>query len=482
MPTFAYDDAAHLLRRMGFGGSPKQINALQRMGLQGAVDHLLNFQKVDNSNLQALLNASFKFSHPYKFNDFNIDEVKRWWFTRMIHTARPFEEKMTLFWHSHFATADSKVDNPIFMYLQNQTLRAKGLGKFDDLLLAVAQDPAMLVWLDGVTNVAGDPNENFAREVQELFTQGIFDVITGQPNYTQNDVHEIARTFTGWGFYWPNYNKKPFDIVFAIDPSSHDSGSKTIYGVTANYEGQDVLQIIAARRSTARFLVKKFFNYFVYPLDLTTTADQQTVETYADIYVNSGHSISQVLQAIFTSDEFFSERARFALVKNPVEYVVGSILMPGATHNTGTNVYEGDAGTVQFLCQLMGQELMNPPDVSGWPVGISWINTATALNRYTYADYVASNRPSDTSAAGVFIPAKVLSSLTKTNAADTVTSFATSLGPLPLDAAAQANLANYLNTADDGSTVEFTKNPQEVDEKVRGLVHQMMCLAEYQLN
>jgi len=482
MPTFEYDDAAHLLRRMGFGGSPKQITALQAMGLSGAVDHLLNFQKVDNSALNSLLDASFNFSHPYKFNDFNIDEVKRWWFTRMIHTARPFEEKMTLFWHSHFATADSKVDNPIFMYLQNQTLRNLAVGRFDDLLLAVAQDPAMLVWLDGVTNVAGDPNENFAREMQELFTMGIFDVISGQPNYTQDDVHQIARTFTGWGFYWPNYNKKPFDLVFAIDPNSHDTGPKTIYGVTANYEGQDVLQIVAARQATARFLVKKFFNYFVYPLDLATSQDQQTVDTYANIYLTSNHSISAVLEAIFTSDEFFSDRARFALVKNPVEYVVGSILLSGATHNPGTQVYVGDAAVVQSLCDLMGQELLNPPDVSGWPVGIGWINTASALNRYTYADYVASNRPQNTSDAGVFLPAKVLKAQTKTTAVDTVANFANLLGPLPLDSASQANLVAYLTTASDGSTVDFTKNNQTVDDKIRGLVHQIMCLAEYQLN
>src|ERR1700733_7084670 len=482
MPTFEYNDAAHLLRRMGFGGTPKQISALQDMGLAGAVDHLLNYQKTDNSQLEALLDASFKFSHPYKFADFNIDEVKRWWFTRMIHTARPFEEKMTVFWHSHFATADSKVDNPIFMYLQNLTLRNNALGRFDDLLLAIAEDPAMLVWLDGVTNVAGNPNENFAREMQELFTMGIFDVITGQPNYTQDDVHQIARTFTGWGFYWPNYNNKPFDIVFGIDPNSHDTGAKTIYGVTANYEGQDVLQIVAARQATARFLVMKFFNYFVYPLDLTTAADQQTVDSYANIYMSSNDSISQVLQAIFTSDEFFSNRARFALVKSPVEYVVGSILMSGATHNPGTSVYKGDAGTVQSLCDLMGQELLNPPDVSGWPVGLGWINTASALNRYTYADYVVSNRPQSTSDAGVFLPAKVLLSQTETTAADTINNFAALLGPLPLDAATQANLSSYLTTAGDGSTIEFVKNSQTVDEKIRGLVHQIMCLPEYQLN
>jgi uncharacterized protein (DUF1800 family) len=482
MATFGYDDAAHLLRRMGFGGSPKQINALVARGMEGAVNHLMNYQKIDNSSLNTLLAASFDFSNPNNFNNFNIDEVRRWWFTRMVHTARPFEEKMTLFWHGHFATADSKVDNPILMYLQNQTLRANALGQFDKLLLAVAQDPAMLVWLDGITNVAGAPNENFARECQELFTMGVYDVVTGEPNYTQDDVHQIARTFTGWGFYWPHYNRSPYHILFVIDSNSHDPGPETIYGQTANYEGQDILQIIAARQATARFLVSKFFNYFVYPLDLTTSADQQTVDTYAAIYMNSNHSIAAVLNAIFTSDEFFSDRARFALVKSPAETVVGTVLMSGAIHNPGTNFYEDGADTLQTNCTAMGEELLNPPNVAGWPGAINWINTATALARFSYTNDLLSNRPQDTSAPGVWIPAHVLTALTQQTASDTVNSFLNILGPLALDNVALTNLANYLTTADDGSTVPFTKNAGTIDEKVRGMVHQIMCLPEYQLN
>ncbi|HEY6333264.1 MAG TPA: DUF1800 domain-containing protein, partial [Blastocatellia bacterium] len=419
--------------------------------------------------------------HAYNFGDFNIDELKSWWFTRMIHTAAPFEEKITLFWHSHFATANSKVDNPIFMYLQNLTLRKLALGTFDNLLLAIAQDPAMLVWLDGVTNVAGNPNENFARELQELFTMGITDVITGEANYTQTDVHEIARAFTGWGFYWPNYYGEPFDIVFAVNPNTHDNGPKTIYGVTADYDGEDVLQLIAAREATARFLVSKFFDYFVYSLDLSTAADQQTVQTYAGIYMNSGHSILAVLQAIFTGDEFFSDRARFALVKSPAEFVVGSILMPGAIHNPGTSVYENGGTTIQDFATLMGQELFNPPNVGGWPVGIGWVNTASALGRYGYADYIATNRPTSPG-PGAWIDPGTLSMMTSPSAADTVANFASRLGPLPLDSTSVTNLTNYLMTLDNGSIGEFKKNASSVDEKVRGLVHLIMSLPEYQLN
>ncbi|HKV40024.1 MAG TPA: DUF1800 domain-containing protein [Blastocatellia bacterium] len=480
MASFGYDDAAHLLRRMGFGGPPSQIKALQRRGLNGAVNRLLNYQRIGNGSLNAVLSSSFNFSDPNIFANFNIDEIRRWWFTRMVHTARPFEEKMTLFWHNHFATADSKLDNPLLMYLQNLTLRKNALGRFDDLFLAIAQDPAMLIYLDGVKNHLGDPNENFARECQELFSMGIFDVITGEPNYTQDDIHQIARTFTGWGFFWPNYNRRPFNVVFGIDPNDHDSGSKTIYGVTANYEGQDILQIIGARRATARFLVKKLWEFFVYPLNLADAADQQTVEKYADVYMTSNHSIVQIMQAIFTSDEFFSDRARFALVKSPVEFVVSSVQMAGATHNPGTSFYDPGADTLQTNCSLMGQELLNPPDVSGWTHGVGWINTATALNRYTYGNSIVSNR--DPNSPGVYIAAQTLSALTRQTATDTVNSFLTAFGPLALDSAALNNLANYLTLGDDGSTVPFTKNSGTVDKKIRGLVHQIMCLPEYQLN
>ena len=160
--------------------------------------------------------------------------MQRWWFTRMVHTQRQFEEKMTLFWHNHFATASSKVDD-IFMIVQNLTLRNNALDRFDDLLLKVAQDPAMLLWLDGVTNVSGQPNENFSRELQELFTMGIKDVVTGEPNYTEQDVKEIARAFTGWKFFRPRDNPSPYAFLFFENPPEHDDKIKTVYGQTLNF-------------------------------------------------------------------------------------------------------------------------------------------------------------------------------------------------------------------------------------------------------
>ncbi|HKY04614.1 MAG TPA: DUF1800 family protein, partial [Blastocatellia bacterium] len=306
-----YDDIAHVLRRMGFGGSPEDIDGLVPRGREGAVDFLIDFNNIDNKPLDDVLAASFDFSDVTDNQKFNQGEIRRWWFTRMVYSRRQFQEKMTLFWHNHFATALSKVDDRL-MYNQNLTLRSSVLDRFDSLLLKVSQDPAMLVWLDGTTNVLGSPNENFAREIQELFTMGVNDVVTGEPNYTEQDVKEIARAFTGGKFRRDRAGAGLTFTFFKAD-NQVDKGSKTIYGQTANFTWEDVITIVSARRATARYLVKELFEFFVYPLT-SSAADKQTIEKFADVYMNRDHSIKELVRAIFTSDEFFSDRARFALV------------------------------------------------------------------------------------------------------------------------------------------------------------------------
>ena len=256
MANLSYDEAAHLLRRMGFGGSPDEIDDIVARGREGAVDFLVNYEQIDNRALDDLIRNSFSFSDPFDFPRFNRGELQRWWFTRMAFTRRTFEEKMTLFWHNHFATSASKTGD-LFIYNQNLTLRNHALDQFDNLLLRVAQDPAMLLWLDGVTNVRGKPNENFARELQELFTMGITDVVTGDSNYSEEDVKEIARAFTGWKFFHPRTDPNPFNYQFVVIDAEHDNTVKTIYSGTpwvrtGNLDGADVIGIICARRATAR--------------------------------------------------------------------------------------------------------------------------------------------------------------------------------------------------------------------------------------
>src|ERR1051325_8390825 len=282
MASLNYDEAAHLLRRAGFGGTPDEIEALTTKGREGAVDYLLNYTAISNQTMDSLLQASFDFSDLTDNQKFNNGEIRRWWFTRMVATQRQFEEKMTLFWHNHFATASSKVQD-IYLYVQNLKLRQNSLGRFDDLLLAVAQDPAMLIWLDGVTNVLGKPNENFGRELQELFTMGINDVVTGEPNYTEDDVKQIARAFTGWNFQRAAGSQ--FGFSFRLVANQHDNGAKTIYAgtpyqVSGNLSGEDVITVIANRAATARYLTWKLWNFFAYPLT-ASSADRATVDKFS---------------------------------------------------------------------------------------------------------------------------------------------------------------------------------------------------------
>ena len=480
MAGISYDEAAHLLRRMGFGGSPQEIEALVARGREGAVDFLINYAQVDNRAMDDLVARSFDFSDPLDFTKLNRSELERWWFTRMVHTRRPFEEKMTLFWHNHFATAASKVPD-VFMYIQNLTLRTHALDRFDTLLEKVAEDPAMLIWLDGILNVKGSPNENFSRELQELFTMGINDVVTGEANYTEDDVKEIARAFTGGKIRFLRGARDPFAYEFFVNPAEHDNTAKTVYGQTANFTGDDIITIIANRRSTARYLVKKLFDFFVYPIT-SSSSDKQTVDKFSNVYVSSDHSIKELVRAIFVSDEFYGDRARFALVKQPVEFIVGAIRMLGALYNPGTYEPRNQSNILAALSIFLGQELFNPPDVAGWSLNLGWINTATLLNRFTYADLLVISRTRDLSAPGLWLSHEQLRRYTKANPKKTVKKFLSTLGPLNVDAKMVRALSDYLRTDDAGNIGSFTPDDLTVDKKVRGLVHLIMCLSEFQLN
>ena len=485
MASLSYDEAAHLLRRMGFGGPPEEIDALAARGREGAVDYLIAYPQIDNRAMEDLLQHGFNFSDPNDFSKFNRSELQRWWFARMVTTSRPFEEKMTLFWHNHFATAASKVQD-IFMYIQNLKLRQNALVRFDDLLLTVAQDPAMLIWLDGLTNVAGKPNENFARELQELFTMGINDVVTGEPNYTEDDVKEVARAFTGWKVFHPRDSANPYDFQFVVNPPEHDNTAKTVYAGTpyqaaGNFDGRDVIDLLCARRATARFLVAKLFKFFVYPLS-NSAADRATVDKFANLYFSANHSIKELVRAIFTADEFFSERARFALVKQPVELIVGGIRMLGAQYLFGTAAFQDQANLPAFLSVFLGQDLFNPPDVAGWRLGLDWINTSTLLNRFTFANVLATNRQAFAGQAGIYLQLSQLQQLTGKKSKKIVQAFLSRLGPLSVDGATTRALIDYLEKDDAGNAVGFRRSDPLIDKKIRGLIHLMMCLSEFQLN
>lgn len=449
-------NAAHLLRRAGFGGPPEEIQALVDLGLQGAVDHLLNYEQVDDSAMeQALDQQNFLQAPPGK--QLSLPDIQMWWLFRMLQTKRPLLEKMTLFWHGHFATGISKVTIRELMLQQNQLFRQHALDNFQTLLLEISKDPAMIIWLDNLTNIKDAPNENYARELMELFTMGINDVIDGTANYTEEDIHESARAFTGWTL---RRNQ------FYFNSSQHDYGAKSFLGQRGDFNGDDIVTILAPRPATARFMARKLFEFFGY-----ANPEPAVIGELADVYLANQFSIKAVMQHLFTMGAFYSDKALYANIKSPAEFVAGSIRLLQPTIGPALLPY------LVGIMSLLQQVLFNPPTVKGWDGGLSWINTASILTRCNYADTLASLRGGR---VGSFEPTMLLSSSSPGNAKATVDLVLKGLGPLVVADGVEQSLVNYLTDGQDPSS--FQINNQTLDEKVRGLVHLAMSLPEYQTN
>jgi uncharacterized protein (DUF1800 family) len=361
LPTDQSRRLAHLLRRAGFGARPDEWTAYAKLGVAGTTDTLLHPERVPDT----LNNVLQGISGDYVDFD-NLDSVRNWWIYRMSHSQRPLEEKMTLFWHNHFATANYKVDNPRWMWQQNELFRAHALGNFRTLLQAVSRDPAMLVWLDGADNKKGKPNENYGRELQELFTLGI------GGGYTETDVKEAARAFTGW-----RYDRDAG--TFDFNPDAHDDGVKTFLGETGPFNGDDIIDILVRQPATAKFLCTKLFRFFVH--DDPTPAE---IAPFTQVYFASGYDMRAVVGAMLKSPVFYSDQAVYTKIKSPTEYVVTTLRtldVPLAVAN--------NAMPVSNSLRAMGQDLFNPPNVKGWPEGQSWMNTMTLLTRINFANAVS---------------------------------------------------------------------------------------------
>ncbi|HEY8506382.1 MAG TPA: DUF1800 domain-containing protein, partial [Gemmataceae bacterium] len=276
---------------------------------------------------------------------------------------------MTLFWHNHFATSIAKVRLPLLMRDQNLLLREHALGKFGPLVQAVSKDPAMLVWLDSNSNVKGKPNENYARELMELFTLGV-------GNYTERDVREAARAFTGWhtnvnpqaGF---NINDPRFKPAFTFQRALHDDGEKTVLGRTGKWDGDDVVRIVLGQPACARFIARKFYRDFV---GEAVAPPDALIEPLADCFRKSDYDIADLLKTVLRSRHFYSDFAYRQRVKSPAEYVVGLLRGLGAELPA-----EAPGLSLPAAMQELGQTLFAPPSVKGWDGGGAWLNTATLL-------------------------------------------------------------------------------------------------------
>ncbi|MBI1743163.1 DUF1800 domain-containing protein [Candidatus Acetothermia bacterium] len=436
-----YRNAAHLLRRAGFGGTPEEINRLVGLGQEGAIDYLLNYEKTDDSALDGILSRQ-------NFDLTKIRPAQAYWLTRMIYTQRPFLEKITLFWHGHFATSVRKVARSEIMLQQIDLFRRLAVASFRDILLEVSKDPAMIIWLDNFTNVKGKPNENYARELMELFSLGI-------GNYTEVDIREAARAFTGWTLRGNQ---------FFFNASQHDDGPKTVFSKTGSWNGDDIVNIIVTLPAASRFITKKLFEFFAYG-----DPEQAISDDLANVYSQSNYSIKAIMRRIFTMDAFYSDKAFYTNVKSPTELVVSAIRMLKGTINP-TQVANFMSG--------MEQDLLAPPTVKGWDGGLSWISTSNLLSRYNFSNFLATSRGN-----GNTMPVETLVNPAATAPEALVDSFLNLLGPVETDATVKTSLVEYLQKGDNGSaTSSFALDAGTVDKKVRGLTHLIMSLPEFQLN
>ena len=371
-PLLGFDDARHLLNRSGFSASRFDIETYARLTREQAVERLL----AETRREAATAPPAFTREPFYSFRRLRgltpeerqawqrqrRDEavaLRAWWLGEMRVTASPLTERMTLFWHNHFVSSEQKVRSPQLMYRQNALLRRHALGSFAELTHEIARDPAMVIYLDSASNRKGQPNENFAREVMELFT-------LGEGRYTEQDIKEAARAFTGWGI-------DPERGEFLFREAAHDDGSKTVLGRSGNLKGADVLNILLAHPATAEHVVQKLWREFVSP-----APDAAEVKRIARVFRDNRYDIKAALRAMLTSDAFFAKENRGTLVKSPVELVVGSLRQ--------FRVTAGDMLPFAVTTAQLGQNLFAPPNVKGWPGGVAWINSTTLLRRKQFLE------------------------------------------------------------------------------------------------
>jgi len=443
--------AAHLLRRAGFGGTPAEIDELAAMSHSDAVEKMLAFK----------YDGNLAFNLQRKFDEVgyiaNLSDLQYWWLLTMVRTKQPLQERMTLFWHGHFTTAYSKVKREMELMQQNQLYRDFALGNFKEMVKQVSRNPAMIEYLDGQSNRKGKPNENYARELMELFTVGI-------GNYSEQDVREAARAFTGWSYKGQAYS---------FNKAQHDDGPKTFMGKTGNFNGDDIIDIIIDNRQSGRFITTELWNTFAY-----ANPAPEIVERLTDVFYKNNYSIQEVMRAIFNSPEFLSPQAYRAIIKNPAELVVGALRQLGTT---GVEV------NVARATSAMGQVLFSPPTVKGWDGGLSWINSSLYFERANGMNSLALGR----GANDRFDPQRIISTANVDSTDGLVDHFLSRLLDGDTSPEVRSTLLDYVKADgkfkfDDLKAASMGKQANQAnlklaDTKVRGLVHLILATPEYQL-
>ncbi len=476
----------HLLRRAGFGARPDELDTYGAMTIPQAVDALLNYDGVTDDvdafiGKPGYVNTTIRGQFAPQSNI--VDSRQRWLF-RMVHSDRPLQEKMTLFWHNHFATGYNKIagtlgaaegarylaakpsDGPGGVRGQIEMLRDNALGNFRDILVNIAKDTAMLVWLDGRTNTRAKPQENFGREIMELFTVGV-------GNYTESDVYTAARVFTGWNLTRQGVAADPSQhYEFIYNAGQHETtaktfsfpiyadGSRTIPARAAAdgmQDGLDLVNGLAASPNTARYLATKLYRFFVSEIGAVNVT---FVDRVASVYLQSGYDMKAVMREVLLSPEFWDQSAYFARYAWPVEFVIRAFKDVGWA---GFSV--NDALTP---LSNMGQILLEPPDVSGWDAGQTWFATGAMLARMNFAASLAANQKFNLATA-------VKNAGTGKTPEAMLAYFMDQIVTAPPDGGVTRELSTYLH-----ATGAWTGSDTQLQAKASGLVHLLVGSPEYQ--
>jgi uncharacterized protein (DUF1800 family) len=497
LPSIARTDwdtakAAHLLSRAGYGATPDEIRRAASRDPRDVVEELVEYQHIpedferpawavtadaDLRPNRAEMRALTEEERQQQLRAMReaamgqMIELRAWWLYRMRYTKRPLQEKLTLFWHGHFATSMEKVRSPYCMYRQNETLRAHASGNWSELIEAVAKDPAMLIYLDNAQSRARHPNENFARELMELFT-------LGEGQYTEDDIKESARAFTGW-----TLDRDRFRFVRLS--RQHDDGAKVFFGRRGTFDGGDIVKILVEQPAGLAFIARKLWTFFAYE-----DPEPEAVQDLADALRTSHHEWKPVLKRMFLSRAFYGTRAIRSQVKSPVQWLVGSARMLEAPLPS--------ADVCQMILRQLGQDLFAPPNVKGWDGGYAWITTNTLMHRYNFAGLLVKGgdglgldaaRMERRSAAGggpgqrgmlaaarsngIIDPRRILPDEARSSKAAAQQHLETRLFHGPLRDQAPEALREY-----------FARLPEPsewADEDVRNVVHVMMSTPHYQL-
>ena len=456
---------AHLMRRAGFGARREELEARVAKGYEATVEELLSPDLQDPVDIYDLYRYQ-----PWSWKPGTIYGMGHAaWVYRMLNTNAPLQEKMTVFWHGIFATGVSKVDHWDEIMDMIDSFREDGMGKFRDIVLSVARSPAMIYWLDNNENLNGRINENWGRELLELFTMGV-------TNYTEGDVYECSRAFTGWTMApkLPRFPMGRFDWEFEYRDEIHDHTDKNFLGHVGDFDGEEIVDIVLRQPATARFIARHLYTFFVADeaqvpaWSVTPPRDPEAIDQLVEKLYTTGYDIRETLHFLFNSD-FFKE-ARFAKVKSPVDVMIGTLRLVGGSEFPGPGI-----GNLSRQVSYMGQELLNPPSVEGWHTGPEWINSGSIMTRTNFfTDMI-----SDADRPGIQAIIDTLRERGAMSPEEFVDTCLDLLGPLNVDSPSRQELIDH---ASEGGPLTWESNGgyDRTVARITELLQLIVALRDYQ--